>query len=216
MTKKLFWINPYQTTCTAKVTQITGNIVKLNQTILYAFSGGQESDQGTINDIKVISATKLGDKENIIDIEYELESKPNFKVDDEVEVVIDKDRRENLMKLHSAAHIAYYFLVEKYGKQKIIGSNIAQNKARVDFARNEPLTELDEVEQKLNTYLEEGHDISRYQDEKNEDLWWWSCSLGKMPCGGTHVKNTKEIGHVTIKRKTKGKGKERVEIILSN
>ena len=70
MTKKLFWKDPYQTTCTAKVTQINGNIIMLDQTIFYAFSGGQESDSGTINGIKVINATKIGDKENIIDIEY--------------------------------------------------------------------------------------------------------------------------------------------------
>ena len=63
MTQKLFWQDPYLTECTSKVTSIDGNKVKLDQTIFYAFSGGQQSDEGTINDIKVINAVKEGDKE---------------------------------------------------------------------------------------------------------------------------------------------------------
>src|SRR3989338_1805732 len=105
MTKKLFWEDPYQTECTAKVTSIDNNKVKLDQTIFYAFSGGQLSDEGTIGGIKVLEAKKEGDKENIMDIEYTLADDPSFQVGDVVEVKIDPIRRENLRRLHSAAHI---------------------------------------------------------------------------------------------------------------
>src|SRR3989338_2308667 len=108
-TQKLFWRDPYQTESTATVTEVNGNKVKLNQTIFFAFSGGQESDEGTIGGIKVIEAVKQGDKENIIDIEYTLEREPDFKVGDGVNVIIDGERRKKLMRLHSATHIAYYF-----------------------------------------------------------------------------------------------------------
>ena len=60
MTKKLFWDDPYLTECTAKVTAINGTKVKLDQTIFYAFSGGQLSDEGTIGGLKVIEARKEG------------------------------------------------------------------------------------------------------------------------------------------------------------
>ncbi len=215
MTIKLFWRDPYQTQCTAKVTSINGMKVKVDQTCFYAFSGGQQSDEGTIAGMRVLNAVKEGDKENIIDIEYELETEPDFKVGDEVEIQIDGKLRSNLMKLHAAAHIVYYFIVEKLGKVKIAGSNVAGDKARIDIATDQALTELvPELEKVTNEFCAQGHEIKRVQDENNPDLWWWQLNEWRMPCGGTHVKNTKEIGHLKFNRKNKGKGKERIEIIL--
>src|SRR3989338_10817086 len=115
MTEKLFWEDPYATMCKAKVTVIEGNKVKLDRTIFYAFSGGQESDSGTIGGIAVIEAVKQGDKENIIDIVYTLEHEPDFNVGDEVDVQIDPIKREKLRRLHSAAHVLYYLIIEQLG-----------------------------------------------------------------------------------------------------
>ncbi|MCH8049670.1 alanyl-tRNA editing protein, partial [Patescibacteria group bacterium] len=216
-TKKLFWDDPYQTECTAIVTEVNDNKVKLNQTIFYAFSGGQESDEGTIEGIKVVEAVKQGDKENIINIEYTLEREPDFKVGDEVTVKIDAERRKKLMKLHSATHIVYYFFIEKVGRQKIIGSNIAAEKARIDFLYDQPIQNLlPEIEEAVNVFLSEDHVITRKADEKSPDLRWWVCKDWKMPCGGTHPRSTKEIGQIQLKRKNLGKGKERIEIFLRN
>ena len=216
MTTKLFWQDPYKTECTAKVTAVEGNKVKLDQTIFFAFSGGQESDEGTIGGIKVLEAVKQGDKENIIDIEYVLEKNPDFKVGDTVEIKIDGERRAALMKLHSATHLMYYFFIEKYGKQKIIGSHIGAEKARIDFEFEKPIQELlPEIEQATNTFLAQNHPILRKPDEKSPDLWWWQCGEWKMPCGGTHPRSTGEIGKIKLKRKNIGKGKERIEIFLA-
>lgn len=214
-TLKLFWQDPYLTECSATVTAIAGNKIKLDQTVFFAFSGGQESDEGTIGGIKVLQAVKQGDKENILDIEYELETEPTFKVGDTVEVKINSERRRQLRNLHSATHIAYYIFTQKYGKQKIIGSHIAQEKARIDFEFGQPLQNLlPEIERNVNLFLAQGHEIQRKPDEKSPDLWWWVCGEWKMPCGGTHPRNTMEIGEVKLKRKNIGKGKERIEIYL--
>jgi alanyl-tRNA synthetase len=212
---KLFWNDPYQTECTAKVTSIDGNKVKLDQSIFYAFSGGQESDSGTINNIPVILATKQGDKEDIIDITYELESAPTFKVGDTVEVKIDEQKRAQLRKLHSVAHVMYYFVIEKLGKLQIVGSNITSNKARMDFVYDKPINEiLPEIESNLNTFLSEDYTITSTEDPNKPDLRWWKCEEWAMPCGGTHVKSTKEIGQIKLKRKNIGTGKERIEVTL--
>jgi alanyl-tRNA synthetase len=216
MTKKLFWDDPNQTKCLAKVTHIKGNKVKLNQTIFYAFSGGQLSDEGTIGGIKVLEAKKEGDKENIIDIEYTLESAPTYQVGDEVEVIIDPVRRSNLRKLHSAAHIVYYITIKELGKLKISGSEVQPEKARMDFEYEGSIVDnLHRIEEDTNKFIAQNHDIIMVPDEKKVDLKWWTCAGWKMPCGGTHVKNTAQIGPLKLKRVNKGKGLERIEIYLT-
>ncbi len=216
-TTKLFWEDPYQTQCTATVTAINDNKVKLNQTIFYAFSGGQLSDEGTIGGINVVEAKKEGDKEDIIDIEYTLEKKPNFSVGDEVEIKIDEIRRDKLRRLHSAAHIVYYVVIDILGKVKINGSEIQVEKARMDFGYEKPLVEkIPVIEKAANEFISGNHDIIMKPDESKPDLRWWTCNEWKMPCGGTHVKNTKEIEPLKLMRKNKGKGRERIEMYLTN
>lgn len=215
-TKKLFWDDPYQTECRAVVTGINGRKIKLNQTVFFAFSGGQESDEGTINSIKVLEAIKEGNKEDIVDIEYTLEEDPNFKVGDEVQVIIDKDKRSRLRRLHSAAHIVYYFVIKKLGNVKIVGSNVSSEKSRMDFGYYEPFHDkLPEIEKQVNDFIEEDHLITMKQDPEKVDLKWWTCGDWKMPCGGTHVKTTNEIGKLRLSRKNKGKGRERIEMYLN-
>ena len=48
MVKKIFWQDPYLTELNTTVHSVAGNQVTLNETIFYAFSGGQESDAGSI------------------------------------------------------------------------------------------------------------------------------------------------------------------------
>ncbi|MBI2573159.1 alanyl-tRNA editing protein [Candidatus Woesearchaeota archaeon] len=217
-TTKLFWTDPYQTHCTATVTAINDNKVKLNQTIFYAFSGGQLSDEGTIGGLKVLEAVKQGDKEDIVDIEYTLEHPPTFNVGDKVEVKIDPIRREKLRRLHSAAHVVYYIVVEKLGQVKINGSEVQVEKARMDFGYDTPITDLlPQIEEAANKFIQENHHIQRYVDPHKPDLWWWEIKekSWKMPCGGTHVKNTSEIGLLKLVRVNKGKGRERIEMYLT-
>lgn len=46
--RKLFWEDPYLTETEAEITGVRENIITLDRTIAYAFSGGQDSDSGTI------------------------------------------------------------------------------------------------------------------------------------------------------------------------
>lgn len=60
MTKKVFWQDPYLTELDTIVQTVHGNQITVAETIFYAFSGGQESDHGTIGDYKVLEARKDG------------------------------------------------------------------------------------------------------------------------------------------------------------
>ncbi len=211
MVVKLFWQDQYMKECYSKVTAIEDSKVWLDQTVFFAFSGGQASDKGTINNINVLEAVAQGEDE----IYYILEKEPDFSVGDNVKVEIDWEHRFKLMRLHSAAHIVYYYFIEKAGKQKVIGSNISIDKARLDFAYDESVGPLlEEIQEKTSKTIDEGIDIKTFEDEKDPTRRLWECGKWLMPCGGTHVKNTKEIGQIKLKRKNIGAGKERIEVIL--
>ena len=211
MTKKLFWEDPYLKECDAKVVSVNKDEVKLDQTNFYAFSGGQQSDSGSINGINVLEARKDGN-----DIIYKLEKEPDFKEGDTVKISIDWNKRYKIMKLHSAAHIAWFFFEKKSGTRKIIGSNVTVDKSRIDYELPESIAPLlPETEEQSNKFISEAHEVKAYDDPDKEERRIWEASEFKTFCGGTHVKNTSEIGKIKLKRKNIGAGKERIEITLA-
>src|SRR5687767_2770140 len=98
MTTKLFWQDPYRPSLDTRIAAVDGDVVRLEETIFYAFSGGQESDAGTIGGRKVLEARKHEG-----DIRYTLEPGHGLQVGDAVAVEIDGARRLKLMRLHLAA-----------------------------------------------------------------------------------------------------------------
>lgn len=126
--KKLFWEDPYLKEFNARVTSINGNVLTLDQTIIYAFSGGQASDSGTIDEYKIIDAKKS--EENIL---YTIDPSHHLKTNDEVTVKIDWEKRYKIMRLHFAAEIILELVYQNFNRPKKIGANITEDKARVDF-----------------------------------------------------------------------------------
>ena len=121
------------------------------------------------------------------------------------------------MKLHTTAHLAYDIFTEKFGRQKVIGSNISERRARIDFIYPESISEkIPEIQNKVLNTIKEGLEVRTYEDNEKKDFRYWECVSSKMPCGGTHVNNTNEIGRVKIKRENLGKGKERMVIELAS
>lgn len=209
MTKKLFYDDAYMKEFDATVISVNGNEILLDQTAFYPFNGGQAPDNGKLNEAKVVDVQK-SDEDIIHIIEGEL------KEGDKVHGKLDWDRRYSLMRLHTAAHIVYEIFVEEFGKQKIIGSNMHPGKARLDFEYPERLDpeKLQKVKERANEVIANGLEIETWEDPEKKGYRWWKASSWKMPCGGTHVKNTSEIGEIKVKRENIGAGKERVEIKL--
>ena len=74
---------------------------------------------------------------------------------------------------------------------------------------------LPEVEKETNELISKGAEIKTYADPENPERRWWELGEWKCPCGGTHLKDAKEIGQIKLKRKNIGKAKERIEITLA-
>jgi Ser-tRNA(Ala) deacylase AlaX len=212
MTKKLFWIDPYVTQIETHVTGVKGNDITVDQTIFFAFSGGQESDYGTIGNHRVLEAHKEGKE-----IVYTVGDGHGLKPGDLVSMNIDWERRYRLMRLHFAAEILLELAYQNLEGIKKIGAHIAQDKARIDFAWDKNLSEvLPDIQKKALEMIEANREIiSAFSDEENEARYWEINDFARVPCGGTHLRKTGEVGEIDLKRKNPGKGKERIEIHVS-
>jgi len=212
MTKKLFWEDPYLTQIETHITSVKGNDITVEQTIFYALSGGQESDGGTIGDRRVLQARKEGKE-----IVYTLEEGHGLKPGDPVKIEIDWERRYRLMRLHFAAEIILELVYRNLDSIKKIGAHIAHDKARIDFEWDANISkEFPVLKKEARQIIGENREIiSAFSDEEREERYWEIREFSRVPCGGTHLKKTGEIGEIELKRKNIGKGKERIEIYVN-
>ncbi|PGL71406.1 alanyl-tRNA editing protein [Bacillus sp. AFS055030] len=209
--KKLFWEDPYLAKTSAIVTEVEGSEVTLNQTIIYAFSGGQQSDAGRIGNYEVIEARKNG-----LDIIYTLPEIHDLQKGQEVVVEIDWEKRYRIMKLHFAAEIILELMYQNYNNPEKIGANITSDKARIDFYWDGKISDtFPFLEKKAKELIDADLEIiSEFDDLKNQRRYWEIKGFGKVSCGGTHIKRTGEIKDIKLKRNNIGGGKERIEIYL--
>ena len=211
MTSKIFWDDPYQSKLNTRIKSVKGNEVTVDATIFYAFSGGQESDHGTFNDFPVVEARKSG-----MDIIYTLPAQHGLQKGDEVFMQIDWSRRYRLMRLHFAAEVVLEIVYKTLHGIEKIGAHIAEDKARLDFAWPQNISAIfPQLQQQLQQLVVADSPIqSQFSDEAMQRRYWEVENFARVPCGGTHLKSTAEIGEVTLKRKNIGSQKERIEIRL--
>ena len=212
LTVKLYNEDPYLREFEAEVTSIDGNGVVLDRTAFYPEGGGQEGDTGIVEGVRVTDTRMVDDR-----IVHILEAPPSFKVGHNIKCQIDWERRHRTMRLHSAAHIMEHFLWQRLGKINRLGSHVDDKKDRADYEYDGklPPDELKAAEEATNRFLAEGHEIKIRLDPSRPRIRIWSCGDIEMPCGGTHVRNTREIGAIRLRRKNPGRGVERVETALA-
>lgn len=192
----------------------TGTIITAN-TPFYATKGGQESDKGTI-----ITETAEFEVDDVINLPNGLIGhigkviKGQFVVDDTVELNIDEKLRRSTAKNHSATHLLQAALRQVLGDHvQQAGSYVDGERLRFDFTHFSAMTdeELRQVEDIVNDKIDESLEVitdimnideARAQGamalfgEKYGDI----VRVVKMDsfsselCGGTHVKNTGDIG----------------------
>ncbi len=213
MTRKIFWEEPYLTEIETTITGVKDNEVTVDRTIFYALSGGQESDHGSINSHQVIHARK-DDKEII----YTVEDGHGLQPGDRVKMTIDWERRYRLMRLHFAAEVVLEIVSQTLKGIEKIGAHIAQDKARIDFKWEENISRMfPGLEEEARRVIQANQKIeSSFSDVETERRYWKVEGFACIPCGGTHLKRTGEIGELTLKRNNIGKGKERIEIFVND
>lgn len=208
--KKIFWDNPYQCNLTTRVSSVSGNRILFEETIAFSFSGGQESDKAYVNGLAINNSEIEGNL-----IYYFLPEGHGLSSGDEVNMEIDWPRRYKLMRLHFAAELVLELVTRKLGIEKI-GAHINETKARIDFVYDRNISSIfEDVLADYNEIITRDEPIKTgFSDVENQRRFWEIEGFSKVPCGGTHVKSTAEVGLVMLKRVNIGGGKERIEIKL--
>jgi len=211
-TDKIFWRDPYLTRLDTRVATVAGPAVTLDETIFFAFSGGQESDRGSIGPWPVVEARVDG-----AEIVYTLPPEHGLTVGAPVGVEIDWQRRYRLMRHHFAAELVLELAYRHFDEIDKIGAHIAADKARIDFAWPSNLaSELPVLADRAQAIVDNDLPIvSAFSDAARGERYWQIDGFARVPCGGTHPRSTAEVGTITLRRKNIGAGKERIEVTLS-
>jgi alanyl-tRNA synthetase len=207
--------------------------VILSETPFYAEKGGQIGDTGTIGSF-IVEATKTPVKGLIL---HEGKAAKTIVLSDVLEAQVNSSLRTEIEKHHTAAHILHYALQQVAGPAvRQQGSFVGSNRLRFDFNSQKPLSELEikEIERICNQKIKENHPViayeSPYEEVKKEpkikqffqdkyDPIVRVVQIGDFSyelCGGTHVKNTKDILLLkVIKESSIASGVRRIEAICS-
>lgn len=236
MTEFVFRDDSYAKTLAATVTAITpeGGIV-LDRTIFYAASGGQPGDTGRIEwDGSSVALSGVvhpdGDKAAIIHVPTT--GVHGLRPQQSVTLSLDWDRRYRLMRMHTALH-----LLSVVFPFPVTGGSVGEDKGRLDFDMPEVPQDLQALEDQLNAMVAGSHAVTAEwitDDEmaKNANLiktMKVKPPMGQgrvrlirigdvdlQPCGGTHVKNTSEIGPLKLgKIEKKGAQNRRVSLLFA-
>ena len=230
ITSEIFRDDPYKKKCEAKILDFGDNWIILDQTVFYAEGGGQLGDTGLIKAGQQEIQIENTIKENNL-IKHIFNSKFEFEIGDNVTCLIDWDRRYKLMKMHTSLHLLCSLV-----NAKVTGGSVGDGKGRLDFNLDFKPNK-DELKDNLNDLIQGNHDItiswiSAQELDKNPNLVKTMSvlpprtngsirmvrigdNIDYQPCGGTHVKNTSEIGLVEINKvENKGKLNKRVAISL--
>ncbi len=218
-------------------------MIILNQTPFYGESGGQVGDTGEIisGEFK-FEITDVQKKLGDLFVHYGKVKSGSIKIKDNVEMKIDIDRRNNIRAYHSATHLLHESLRRVLGThvtQK--GSLVAPDRLRFDFSHMKPISdqEIEKIESYVNLMVQKKSEVKtrimtpkeavnngalalfgeKYGEEVrvlsmgDEKEKYFSTEL----CGGTHVRNTGDIGKFKIiSQSSIAAGVRRVEALREN
>src|SRR3989344_4181048 len=194
----------------AIILEVNENKIILDKTCFYATSGGQPNDIGFL-----------------------IKDNEKYEVIDKVHGIINWDLRYKHMRMHIAQHLLSSLVLDEYDAETV-GNQIGAETSRIDFEPFRPTQEiLDSLTIKFNEIVDKKvpvkitfmsrEDVLIQIDAKRRNLFSRLPEfikdirvieiegIDKCPCGGTHVKNTSEIGYIKILlTQNKGKGKTRL------
>ena len=235
-TELLFRSDAYLTETEAKVVALDERGIVLDRTVFYATGGGQPGDAGVLlraDGGEVAIATAIYDPQDKSRILHVLaEGAAAAEVGETVMARLDWTRRMARMRIHTALHLLSVVL-----PYPVTGGAIGDGDGRLDFDIPDGGLDKAEIEDKLNALVAREAEVTEswITDEEldaNPGLVKTMsvkpprgsgrvrlvsiAGIDLQPCGGTHVRNTREIGATMVTAiEKKGKQNRRVRIALA-
>ncbi len=214
----------------------TGSVV-LDRTPFYAEMGGQVGDTGEMTtETTRVRVTDTQTPEKGLTVHAVVVESGKLYASEGVHAQIDVLRRERIRRNHTATHILHWALRQVLGEHvKQAGSLVAPERLRFDFTHFEAMTreQINEVERLANEKIMENHPVTYRETslkaaresgvialfgEKYGDIVRVLTVDGVSSelCGGTHVRQTSEIGFLKITRESSvGANQRRIEAVTS-
>jgi len=191
----------------------------LDATPFYGEAGGQTSDEGTMaagNAFASVGAvTRV--RENLFSHSVRVE-KGVFRCGDQVHLAVDAEKRRGVARNHTATHLLQFALRSVLGEHvKQSGSLVERDRLRFDFTHFQALDEeeLARVEDIVNEKILDTVDVRTDIRSREEAIREGAMALfeekygdtvrvvsidgfSRELCGGTHVRNTGEIGSFSV------------------
>ena len=232
MTELLFRDDAYLRSCTARVVAVDERGIRLDRTVFYPTGGGQPGDSGVLRladgaTIAIVDAVKGAGVDEVIHVLAAGSAQPEMGA--EVTAEIDWERRHRLMRMHTCLHLLCAVV-----PGAVTGGSVGDGRGRLDFDVPGASLDKEAITAGLNKLIAEGHAVApRWIDDAEleahpELVRTMSVKppsgAGKVrlleiagvdlqPCGGTHVRNTAEIGPVEItKIENKGRQNRRINL----
>jgi misacylated tRNA(Ala) deacylase len=233
MTELLFRDDGYQRSCAARVIAADERGIRLDRTVFYPMGGGQPGDTGGLKlasgqAIAIIDTIKGAGRDEVIHIPAPGSALPDPGT--ELVAEINWERRFRLMRMHTCLHLLCSIV-----RGAVTGGQVSDGRGRLDF--DVPGSSLDKetLSSRLNALIAEMHPVGprwitdaelTAQPELVRTMSVKPPSgMGQVrlieisgidlqPCGGTHIRNTGEIGPVAV-TKIENKGKQNRRVILA-
>ena len=222
MTQKLYNENSYLTEFDAVVTQIDGNRIVLDKTAFFPEGGGQSSDKGTINSIRITDVQE----ENGIIYHYTDENHC-LKEGDKIHGSVDFTKRFSDMQQHSGEHIVSGVIHNMFSLENI-GFHLGQDAVTLDFGKVFSKDEINLIEEKANdiVFLNKKINITFPSPDELKEIPYRSKKelTGEIriveiedvdicACCAPHVNQTGEVGLIKIVNFEKHRGGTRIYIL---
>jgi misacylated tRNA(Ala) deacylase len=235
VTELLYHNDAYLREFDARVTAAEGHAVALDRTSFYPGGGGQPCDVGSLaHEGIVLPVTKVARRDG--QVWHEVEGAPPAP-GSTVHGSLDWDNRYALMRTHTALHVLCGVVWRDFGAH-VTGGNMTPLSARMDFELESMSADFAErVEELVNAELAAARDIAvrflpRAEAMAHPDLIRTKVNLlpegiaevrvvdinglDVQADGGTHVSNTREVGHIkVIGHESKGRINKRIRIAVA-
>ena len=239
MTELIFREDAYARSCPARVMVIDARGIRLDRTVFYPTGGGQPGDTGALRlvsgaAIRVVDTVKGETPDEVLHVPAPGTLLPEPGT--ELVAELDWERRHRLMRMHTCLHLLCAVV-----PGAVTGGQVSDGRGRLDFDVPGASLDKEAIAASLNQLIAAGHpaaprwitdeelaarpELVRTMSVKPPsgagrvrlmEIAGPTGAIDLQPCGGTHIRNTAEIGPVTIgKIENKGRQNRRINIAFA-